>query len=773
MPETLIPYRPLRIFLRLVFSGLVIFLIFLLLNIIFPLRDSISYSLAVTDNKNEVIHAFLTPDEKWRMKTEAYEITPQLRKSIIFKEDKHFYRHPGVNPFALMRAAFNNVLHLKRTSGASTITMQVARMMEPKQRSFSGKCIEMFRALQLEWKYSKEEILLMYLNRVPYGGNIEGVKAASVIYFGKQPDHLSLAEITALSIIPNRPSSLVMGKSNPLIIEQRNKWLRRFEEEKIFSSTDIADALQEPLEAYRREVPRLVPHLALKLKRTGEVNVASTIDYNLQYKTQQLVEDYVRTLKLKNIHNAAAIVMDNETHEVLAYVGSGDFNDTTDGGQVNGAMAIRQPGSTLKPLIYGLAMDQGLLTPKTVLNDVPVNFSGYAPENYDRQFHGAVTVEFALEHSLNIPAVKTLNMAGLEEVTGKLSLMEFSKIHPRSKGLGLSLALGGCGVTLEQLTGMYSCLANGGIYAPPVFVKEKKKRKGTRILTEGSSFMLTEILSRVNRPDFPLNWDATAHLPKIAWKTGTSYGRRDGWSIGYNKKYTVGVWTGNFSGVGNPALSGADIATPLLFRIFNTLDYDADREWYAPPQECELRMVCAQSGKVPSSFCTDILMDYFIPGVSATEACDHVKEIIVSADESISYCLNCMPETGYKRKIFPKLAPEMVHFLHANHALTQPIPPHNPACERIFSEGAPQITSPVNGTEYLISKNEPEPLQLECKTGNDVSKVYWYIDDVLYKSAQAGTKQFFMPAEGQVKISCVDDKGRNRDITVVVKKVDW
>ncbi|WP_336517413.1 penicillin-binding protein 1C [Pollutibacter soli] len=751
----------------------VLFILFLILNFIFPLKDQVSYSITVADKKGEIIHAFLTPDEKWRMKTEAGEITSQLKKAILYKEDRYFYYHPGVNLLAIVRAAFNNAIGSHPTSGASTITMQVARMMDPGKRNLKNKIKESFRALQLEWKYSKDEILLMYLNRVPYGGNIEGVKAASVMYFGKQPDHLSLAEITALSVIPNRPVSLVMGKSNDKIVVQRNIWLERFGKEKLFPAEAIADAMDESLEAWRRPPPQFIPHLANRLKYSGGHNIASTIDFNLQQKTQQIVSDYVQELLLKNIHNASVIIMDNETHEVLSYIGSGNFFDSTDGGQVNGARAVRQPGSTLKPLVFGLCMDQGLITPKTVINDVPVNFSGYTPENYDKQFHGPVTVEYALERSLNIPAVKALSMTGLENVTSRLALMGFNKINPRSQGLGLSLVLGGCGVTLEQLTGMYSCIANSGVYAAPVYLAGKKTQKGTRILSEGTSFMISEILSKVNRPDFPLNWDATAKLPKIAWKTGTSYGRRDGWSIGYNKKYTVGVWTGNFSGEGNPALSGADIATPLLFRIFNTLDYDTDREWYSPPPGCELRMICAETGKIPSAHCGNIIMDYFLPGVSATDTCNHVQEIMVSADERISYCMSCRPESGYKMKLFPSLSPELRHFLQNGHAPVVQIPPHNPSCEHVFSGNAPQILSPVNGTEYLISKETPEPLMLECKTGNDVQKVFWYIDNRYYKTADAGAAQFFMPEEGPVKISCTDDKGRNRDVTVIVKKVDW
>lgn len=748
-----------------------VFLLFVL-NLVFPLPDKIEYSTIITDNKGEVIHAFLTRDEKWRMKTELNEISPLLRKTIVQKEDKYFYYHLGINPIAVVRAFAMNIFKMKRTSGASTITMQVAKMLEPKRRTFSNKIVEMFRALQLEWTYSKDEILQLYLNLVPYGSNIEGVKSASILYFDKNPDHLSLAEITALSIIPNRPSSLVMGKSNTEIVEQRNKWLNRFAEENIFTKKEIEDALAEPLAARRLVVPKLMPQFSYKLKQTGEVNIHSTIDLNTQQKTEKLVEDYVRSLKLSGINNACAMIIDNETHKVIAYVGSGNFKDTTDGGQVNGAAAVRQPGSTLKPLLYGLCFDEGLLTPKKIMNDVPVNYAGYAPENYDKNFNGPVTVEFALEHSLNIPAVKALNMLGKEKMIDILGKTGFKQIQSKQKSLGLSLILGGCGTTLEQLTGLYSSFATGGVYYKPSFLAEDSLFQQRRVLSADAAYMITDILSRINRPDFPIHWEATAKLPRISWKTGTSYGRRDAWSIGYNKKYTVGIWVGNFSGQGCAGLSGAETATPLLFRIFNTLDYDADREWFSPPKDLEQRMVCSETGMPPADHCTNLVLDYFIAGISSTQACNNFVEISVSPDEKVSYCKSCEPANGFKRKTYKLIAPELQNWMQVNSIAFEMIPPHNPACEKIFKEGVPNITSPVNGTEYLISKKDPEPLQLVCETANDVSKVYWYINNKFYKTTEAGTKQFFVPQEGTVKISCTDDKGRNRDIKISVKYVD-
>ncbi len=761
-----------RFFKRLGIAILSLFVLFILLNWLFPLPDKIEYSTIITDSKGELINAYLTKDQKWRMKTEMDEISPLLRKTIIAKEDKYFYSHPGVNPFAVTRAFFKNLFRMKITSGASTITMQVARALEPGKRNIWSKLREMFRAFQLEWKYSKNEILQMYLNLVPYGGNIEGVKSASLLYFKKNPDHLSLAEITALSIIPNRPSSMVLGKNNDLIIKERNRWLHKFADDKIFTSKEIEDALAEPLAANRNTVPHYAQHISYKLKQQGGHFIKTHIDINTQLKTEKLVEDYIRSQRLRNIKNAAVVILDNNTHKVIAYVGSSDFTDSTDGGQVNGADAIRQPGSTLKPLLYAMCFDEGLLTPKMIMTDVPVNYAGYAPENYDQKFNGYVTVEYALEHSLNIPAVKSLKLLGHEKLIQKLSNCNFKQIRKDQNKLGLSMILGGCGTSLEELTGLFSSFANNGVYISPSYSMNDTLHKRVTMVSDAAAYMVNNILSKVNRPDFPLSWSATEKMPKIAWKTGTSYGRRDAWSIGYNKNYTIGVWCGNFSGVGVADLSGANIATPLLFKIFNTLDYDSDVEWFTPPKDCEQRQVCSETGLLPADHCSSLIMDEFIPLISPKKQCNNVQEILLSADERISYCKSCVPETGYKKKMMKIVEPDMQAYYSEQGISYEKIPPHNENCEVIFKGNAPAITSPTNGSEYLLSKKNPEPLMLTCKTANDVSKVYWYIDDKFFKACHPSEKQFFVPTEGPVKISCTDDKGRNRNISIRVKFVN-
>lgn len=707
------------------------------------------------------------------MCTELEEISPTLKKAIIFKEDQYFYQHFGVNPLSIIRAAYNNVVKNRRTSGASTITMQVARMLKPKERSYLNKLIEIFRALQLEWNYSKDEILQMYLNLVPYGGNIEGVKAASLIYFEKMPDHLSIAEITALSIIPNRPNSLRLGESNDLIIEERNKWIDRFDAARLFDARDLADARDEDLTASRTSLDRIAPHLSQRLKSQfrDQPIITSSINLNLQLKAEAIVKNYAERLYSSNIKNAAAIIIDNETMQVKAYVGSADYFNAADGGQVDGIRAVRSPGSTLKPLLYGLAIDEGLITPQSVIADVPVNFSGYQPRNYRENFNGDVTIEFALANSLNIPAVKILDQLQPRKLIDALIKADFQQIAKDKDFLGLSTILGGCGVTLEEMSTLYAAFAHGGRLADLNFLTADTIDFGEEIISKSANFMISEILTSVTRPDLPAQWKNSQNLPKVAWKTGTSYGRRDAWSVGYNKKYTIGVWVGNFSGEGVQELTGTDKAAPLLFNIFNAVDRESSKEWFSMPSGVNFRYVCNETGMIPDVFCENQKLDYFLPGISDYRLCNHARYVLVSPDSTISYCTACQPESGYVKALYPNLKPEIVDFFESEDINYVKIPTHNPGCERVFTESAPKIVSPVDKLEYLIDKTDTMQVMLSCQTANNVEQVYWYINNKFYRSALASEEIYFTPPGGKVKISCSDDKGRHSDIEIDVKKI--
>lgn len=743
----------------------------IVLNLIFPLPDKIDYSTTVYAADGTLLNAYLSKDDKWRIASEKNEISKVLQVALMAKEDKYFRYHFGVNPVAITKSAFGNVFHLKRLSGASTITMQVARMLEHRPRTIWSKLVEVFRAEQLEWKYSKDEILQLYFNLVPYGGNIEGIKSASLIYFQKPPQQLSLAEAVTLCIIPNRPNAHIRY-GVPFLIKERNRWLRKFKEENTFSPKALDEAMLEPLQLQRHELPKFSPHLAYRLKKSGCTTIKTNIQFNQQLKIEQLTQNYVGTLKTLNIKNAAVLVIDNRSMKVVAYVGSADYYDKTDGGQVDGIRAIREPGSTLKPLLYGLSFDKGLITPKTVLKDIPININGFSPENFDKLFHGYVTAEFALSNSLNIPAVLLLNKYGKDDFANTLSGLHFKKIKQNSAKLGLSLILGGCGVSLEELTLLYASFANNGMYRNARYINDVADDAAQKVISPSANFMVTEILSNLARPDLPANWEQTTHLPKIAWKTGTSYARKDAWSIGYNKHYTVGVWVGNFSGEGAPALSGANIATPLLFNIFNTIDYNSPNAWYAMPKECGVRSVCSESGLIPGERCENETEDFFIPMVSSNKICEHIQEVYLTADERYSYCTKCRPDQGYKIKYMRTTDPDMVRFFDAEHIPYEKIPPHNPECFQMTKEGDIRIISLVNNTEYYIDKTNPQPLLLQSEANADVKKIFWYVNNNFFKQCLPKEKVYFVPAEGPQIISCVDDRGRKSEIRIVVKLVN-
>lgn len=740
------------------------------LNWFFPLHVSVSYSPILYSSEGTMLRAFLSADDKWRMKAELAEITPELRTIMLQKEDRFFYWHPGINPLAIVRALTNNVLKGRRTSGASTITMQVARLLYPKERTYANKIVEMFRALQLEWHYSKDEILQLYLNLIPYGSNIEGVKSASVLYFGRPPEQLSLAQTMSLAIIPNRPTSLSLVRHQTAIIRERNRWLRLLAAEKVFDPKDIEDALLEPLDARRQPLPQKALHAAqwLRSRHPHQANIHTTIRAGIQEKVEQLAYSYIQKQKQSNIHNASVIVVDNATRAIVAYLGSPDFEDVTHSGQVDGTRAIRSPGSALKPLVYALAFDQGAYTPKMVLEDVPTDFDGYAPENFDRKFNGKVTVETALGYSLNVTAVRVLQDIGVQSMIESLKEAGFRRIARDEPRLGLSLALGGCGVTLQEMAGLYAAIADRGLYRP-LHLIGKPDTTGRRLMSPAAAYMLTEILSKLERPDLPNNFANTTKLPKVAWKTGTSYGRRDAWSIGYNRRYTIAVWLGNFSGESIPDLTGAGTATPLLFQLFNTIDYGASGDWFGMPDDLQFRLVCHETGLVPEDFCEHQVMDYFIPGVSPNRHCTHRKLYFISADEKYTYCTHCLPAGGYKKSWFDHHSPEMIAYFQAQQIPYRPVPPHFPDCDRPAQGTAPVIISPVPDKVYTVNEAAKTEFPLTCRVAPDVRQVYWYVNDQFVQKTDPATRLFTRLPRGKVKISCSDDLGRNTDVWVEVR----
>lgn len=748
----------------------VIFLFFIF-DLIFPISTQVPYSQIITSQEGDVLGSFLSKDDMWRFKAELKDISPVLIKTVIFKEDRYFYYHVGINPISVVRALFTNIFSGHRVSGASTITMQLARMLEPKDRTYFNKFLEMFRALQLEVHYSKDEILTMYLNHLPYGGNIEGAETASILYFGVKPDKLSLAQAAALSVVPQNPNKYRLGEDNARITEERNKVIKMLARKKAFPPEQIAAAKSETLDAYRREIPRLAPHLLYRLNsKYPDIPVVKTyIRSYYQQSILDIVANHMINFKTLGIYNASVIVIDNKTRNVVSYIGSGNFFDKEHSGQVDGVTSLRSPGSTLKPLAYAMGFDAGVITPKSCLLDVPILNSEYSPDNFSGTFKGEITAEQALIKSLNVPAVRLLQMIDYNKLIDKLIKAGFGSIKQQKSKLGLSVILGGCGVTLEEMAMLYSDLANlGNIGKLRYTTLDKADSSKDRVASPEAAYMIADILSDASRPDMLFSYLSARDIPLIAWKTGTSYGRRDAWSIGYNPNYTVAVWTGNFSGKPSEELTGSQIATPLMFEIFRLIEKKGTI-WYQVPENLYKRDVDEETGLLPGEFTKHTVKDYYIPLVSSIKTSDNYVKVSVSMNEKVSYCNDCLPAGNYKEKVYPKLDPELLSFYEKYQLPYEKIPPHNPKCPRISTGEPPVISSPNNGQDYILEKGNSQKIMLQCYTKNDVEYVYWFINNKFYAKALHNEKIFFEPdATGSYKISCTDELGRNSDATIKI-----
>ncbi|MFP4017129.1 MAG: penicillin-binding protein 1C, partial [Halanaerobiales bacterium] len=564
-------------------------------------RDDLykSQSTLVFSSEGEILRAFVSDDDMWRLWTPLEEISPDLKKFVLTYEDRYFYYHPGINPISLVRAMIQNMNSGRVISGGSTITMQIARMIDSKPRTLKNKMIEALRAIQLELTFSKDDILEIYLNMAPYGGNIEGIEAASWMYFEKSSRELSNGEAALLAALPNNPENLRPDRNQQLAVASRDKVLARMYEYNVLTKESYQQALEEGVPNSRIKWPIRAPHLARYLHLNNDNNkLVSTIKLDIQEKAENFLKRHVASLDDMGITNGAVVIIDNNTHQLVAMVGSADFFSEINEGQVNGALAARSPGSALKPFLYALAIDNGFISPVTYLEDVPVDYSGYEPENYDRTYNGLVSAREALEQSLNVPAVNLSDqMTDGHYFYDFLRDMELSTIRSEND-YGLSLVLGGCEITLLELTELYSIFANRGYLIETQILSNGKKLLEKKVFNSGTTFIISEILSEITRPDLPRVWEFT-DLPKIAWKTGTSYGHKDAWSIGYNKQYTIGVWIGNFNAKSTPYIIGSYAAAPLLFDLFNEISRPNEIDWYSKPYIVNKRMVCSVSGQIP------------------------------------------------------------------------------------------------------------------------------------------------------------------------------
>ena len=851
--------------------------LFMLANWCFPLpkeRLHPPVSQIVLDRNGEWLRAFLADDGMWRIAVSSQQsaVSSQqegivkrkpltdsrqpiannhlLHQAILTSEDRWFYYHYGINPVSIATAFYDNLKAGEVVRGGSTITMQLARLMEPKARTIPNKLIEMFRALQLENAYSKSEILTFYFNMLPYGGNIVGTAAASRFYFNKPQHALSLGEAVLLAAIPNAPERLRPDRFPENARKAREKVLNRLLARRQISEQQWQEAVQEPIPHKRHPLPFKAPHLSRLLvkengkkfwvrnpshKSTTDGRIYTTIDAKVQETAVRILREYLdaeRKPNLRGSHSTstgAIIVMDTQNRHVLAMVGSHDFFDRRALGQINGTLAPRSPGSALKPFVYALAIEEGLITPETLLFDVPVTYAGYEPVNYDGKYNGYVTARQALARSLNVPAVnlnarlknRTPNSIPIQDSktrVGGSTLHAFLKragistLAPAQK-YGLSMVLGGCEVNLLELTTLYAGLANMGEFGPyqltlprnisrqsqeeyersiplnrqPTAESERSERPEShfsqRLLRKETSFIITEMLTNSQLPTNtvknPEAFERSMNLPKIAWKTGTSYGHRDAWCIGYSPTLTIGVWLGNFDGKGAPMLSGTDAATPILFALFTALTGQDTHRWFTEPEQLKTRRVCALSGAPVSSHCPVHKEDVYIPGISSVAVCTIHKRIYVDETTGYSLCSHCRisnygnlgsidiaPRWGaqVEARIFEEWPADAATWLAENGFAVSVLPEHNPLCTGTIAGNAPVILSPTEDTIYYIREGIPlenQKIRLTASASSRTQDLFWFLDGELIFQGNAGEQYWLTPARGKHVLTCVDAEGRS------------
>lgn len=783
---------------RLLIPLLIFFCTCLLLDFIFPFpthRLTPDPSLMILDRNGRTLRVFLNPDDNYYFPVTLNDVSEFTVKSFITFEDRWFYWHPGFNPFSIARAAWMNLKAGRILSGGSTITQQVARLTHPRPRTITAKIIETFRAVQLELRYSKDEILEFYLNLAPYGGNIQGIEAAAEIYFGKSCSEIGPGEAALLTALPGAPSRLRPDRNLERARKRRREVLNRMLNEGLIDEAKYMRAFKEDIPGRRNSFDLHAPHFCDYIfanipkipvshvnRYPGEAataekhgvsgfRVISTIDLDIQEACTRLIERHIEKLETKGIYNAAVVVLDNGSHAVRALIGSAGYFSITDSGQVNGAVAVRSPGSALKPFAYGLGFDRGIISPFSLIEDVPIDYHGYAPVNYDETYHGIVTAEDALKRSLNVPAVNLVAALGLGEFFNLLKNGGLAALTQSCDYYGLQLVLGGAGVRLLELTNLYSALANGGRFHAAKMLEDQPVSGGEQLLSAASCYILTEILSELNRPDFPANLQKSIHLPRVAWKTGTSYGHRDAWSIGYNPRFTVGVWVGNFSGKGVSGLVGADVAGPLLFDIFSTLERGGG-EWFDIPDEIAFRDVCLLSGMPPNEHCPGTRREICIANRSPANACNMHINLQIDDETGGSLCPHCITGRSFHNEVHVKWQANVLGWMIENGNAPEAIPPHYAACRMISTGEAPVIKSPLEGVEYILREGIPltdQQIIFEASVSGDVQAVFWFLDGTLVWKGQPGEKHFYSPRRGRHLIVCMDDAGRKTRQFLVIR----
>lgn len=732
----------------------------------------VPYSTVVTDRNEELLGARIASDGQWRFPPR--NTTPEkIKECLITFEDKHFYHHWGVNPFAIGRAFYQNVKNKRIVSGGSTLTMQTIRLARNESRTFREKLIEMIWATRLEFRASKEEILSMYISHAPFGGNVVGLDAAAWRYFGHSADDLSWAESAMLAVLPNAPAMIHLSKGRKTLLDKRNRLLKQLLEKKTIDSSTYELAISEPLPDEPHALPHIAPYLVSRFyqERNGEYS-RSTINKGIQTQVEDLAERWSNEFGRSDIRNLAILVIDIPSNQVVAYCGNVHFDRKQGGNQVDVIQAPRSTGSILKPFLYYAMLQEGSLLPDMLLPDVPVNINGFTPQNFSMQFEGAVPASEALARSLNIPAVTMLQRYGVPKFHSFLQQIGLKTINRSSSHYGLSLILGGAEATLWDVTNAYAMMGRSLLQLPQrscsLLLPTSRITESTDPFQPGAVWQTFDALKEVNRPE-EIDWKSIPSMQTIAWKTGTSYGFRDAWAVGVTPRYAVGVWVGNATGEGKPGLVGAQTAGPVLFDIFNLLPSSS---WFTRPAGIFVEAeVCRKSGHLKGRFCdeTDTLL--VLPAGLRTEACPYHYLVTLSADESQRIYENCANTEPTLQKSWFTLPPVWEWYYKQHHPEYKPLPPFKAGCGEDTFQPMQFIYPPMNARIKLPKQLDGSKgfLTVELAHNNPNATVFWHLDETYQAQTQDFHKISLQPAAGKHSLTAVDGEGNTISTTFFVE----
>lgn len=778
-----------RVIWLVVFAALLIWYTFSLPSHLFE----VPYSTVVVDRGQSLLNASIASDGQWRFPMQGH-VPEKFAKAIIRFEDKRFHSHLGIDLRAFGRAVRQNIAARKIVSGGSTLSMQVIRLARKNpDRTVFNKLVEMILATRLEWRYSKDEILSLYAAHAPFGGNVVGLEAACWRYFGRQPDELSWGEAALLAVLPNNPSMINLGIRRGALKAKRDRLLRRLFDAGELDSLSLDLALAEPIPEEPLPLLRLAPHLldrALSEGRRGQ-RVHSTVDASLQARVSDVLYEHHQRLKGNQVFNAATLILDVPTGQVLAYVGN-----VPSGGEnheyVDVIRSKRSTGSILKPFLYAAMMNEGMLLPRELVPDVPTIINGFSPKNFTKQYDGAVSADQALIRSLNIPAVHELRTYRYEKFYDVLKQVGITTLDRTADHYGLSLILGGAEATLWDVTGAYASMArtlNNYFERPGATRYDRKDFHGPRYLMDtvrethgefeehsvfdAASIWLTfQTLTEVYRPGEETGWQYFHSSKKIAWKTGTSFGFRDGWAVGVTPQYAIGVWVGNADGEGRPGLTGTETAAPILLELLSVLPTASQQAWFPPPSSELIQVpVCRLGGQRASELCTEVDTLQIAKAGLRTGPCEYHRRIHVTADRRYRVHAGCAPMQDIHDADWFVLPPIEEYYYKAKHVSYRPLPPFAKGCDDPSGIAKMELIYPKSDSRIYI------PRELDGTLGTTVFQVahrnpgitiFWHVDGEFLGSTTRSHRMTLSPGVGTHRLTLVDETGETLEKTFII-----